>query len=73
MISAGHSILWPQSTTPSSGPTLLTGVKLGEEDHLVDDLIEWDRKLENANLDNHAQFLRNAQLTVSIHPMEATA
>ena len=73
VISAGHSILWPQSTTPSLGPTLLTGVKLGEEDYLVDDLMEWERKLENANLDNHAQFLRNAQLTVSNHPMEATA
>ena len=35
--------------------------------------MEWERKLENANLDNHAQFLRNAQLTVSNHPMEATA
>ena len=73
VISAGHSILWPQSTTMSLGPTLLTGVRLGEEDHLVDDLMEWERKLENANLDNHAQFLRNAQLTVSNHPMEATA
>ena len=73
VISAGHSILWPQSTSPSLGPTLLTGVKLGEEDRLVDDLMEWERKLENANLDNHAQFLRNAQLTVSNHPLEATA
>ena len=35
--------------------------------------MEWERKLENANLDNHAQFLRNAQLTVSNHPLEATA
>ena len=32
-----------------------------------------EHKLENANLDNHAQFLRNAQLIVSNHPMEATA
>ena len=73
VISAGHSILWPQSTPPSLGPTLLTGLKLGEEDRLVDDLMEWERKLENANLDNHTQFLRNAQLTVSNHPLEATA
>ena len=73
VVSAGHSILWPQSTTLSLGPTLLTGVKLGEEDRLVDDLMDWERKLENANLDNHAQFLRNVQLTVSNHPMEATA
>ena len=72
VVSAGHSILWHQSTTLSLGPTLLTGVKLGEEDCLVADLLDWERKLENANLDNHAQFLRNAQLTVSNHPMEAT-
>ena len=73
VVSAGHSILWPQSMTPFTGPTLLTGVRLGEEDRLVDDLMEWERKLENANLDNHMQFLRNAQLTATNHPMEATA
>ena len=73
VVSAGHSILWPQSMTPSIGPTLLTGVRLGEEDRLVDDLMEWERKLENANLDSHMQFLRNAQLTAANHPMEATA
>ena len=39
----------PQSTTLSMGSTLLTGVKLGEEDRLVDDLMDWERKLENAN------------------------
>ena len=64
VVSAGHSILRPQSATVAIGPTLLTGVKLGEEDRLVEDLMDWERKLENANLDNHAQFLRNAQLTV---------
>ena len=32
VVSAGHSILWPQSTTVAIGPTLLTGVKLGEEE-----------------------------------------
>ena len=35
--------------------------------------MEWERRLENANLDNHMQFLRNAQLTAMNHPMEATA
>ena len=39
VVNAGHSILWPQGMTPSTGPTLLTGVRLGEEDRLVDDLI----------------------------------
>ena len=73
VVSAGHSILWPQTMSPSVGPTLLTGVRMGEEDRLVDDLLEWERKLENANLDNHKQFLQNAQLTVMNHPLEATA
>ena len=73
VIKAGHSVLWPQSTTLSLSPTLLTRVKVGEEDHLVDDLMDWERRLENANLDNHMQFLQNAQLTASNHPMEATA
>ena len=57
----------------TTGPTPLTGVKLGEEDRLVDDLMEWERKLENASLDSHMQFLRNTQLTEAKHPMEATA
>ena len=70
VISAGHSIF---SMTPSVGPTLLIGVRLGEEDRLVDDLMEWESKLENTNLDSHMQFLRNAQLTAANHPMEATA
>ena len=73
VVSAGHSILWHQTMTPSIAPTLLTGVRLGEEDRLVDDLMECERKLENANLDNHMQLLRNAQLTATNHPMEATA
>ena len=46
---------------------------MGNEDCLIDDLMDWERRLENANLDNHQQFLRNAQLAVSHHPMEATA
>ena len=70
---AGHGILWPQSTTLSLSPTLITGLKLGEEDRLVDDLIEWECRSEKANLDNHMQFLQAAQLPASNHPMEATA
>ena len=53
----------------SMSPTLLTGVKMGNEDCLIDDLMDWERRLENANLDNHQQFLRNAQLAVSHHPI----
>ena len=72
-VNAGHNILWPPGTTPSTGPTLLTGLKIDDADHLVDDLMEWERKFETANLDNHMQFLRNAQLTPGNHPMEAAA
>ena len=72
-VNAGHDILWPPGMTPSTGPTLLTGVKISDADHLIDDLMEWERKFEAANLDNHMQFLRNAQLTVGSHPMEAAA
>ena len=57
----------------SKGPTLLTGVKRGESDYLTDDLMEWERKFETANLENHKQFLRDAHLTVDNHPMEAAA
>ena len=66
-MNAGHDILRPPGMTPSTGPTLLTGVKISDADHLVDDLMEWERKFEAANLDNHMQFLRNAQLTVGSH------
>ena len=73
VVNAGHHVLWPQGMTPSTGPTLLNGVKLGDEDRFVDDLMEWERKFENANWDDHVQFLRNAQLTAEVHPMEAAA
>ena len=72
-MNAGHHVLWPQGMTPSTGPTLLTGVKLGDEDRFVDDLMEWERKFENVIWDDHVQFLRNAQLTAEVHPMEAAA
>ena len=76
-VNAGHAIMWPPGMTPSTGPTLLTGVKLGDSDVLVDDLMEWKRKFESASLENHSEFLQNAQLpvasTVANHPMEAAA
>ena len=73
VVKAGHDLLWPSGMTPTTGPTLLTGVKVGESDHLIDDLMEWERKFETANLENHKKFLRDAQLTVGNHPMEAAA
>ena len=73
VVNAGLHVLWPQGMTPSAGPTLLTGVKIGDEDRFVDDLMEWERKFENANWDDHVQFLRKSQLTAEIHLMEAAA
>ena len=65
-------IFWPSGMAPTTGPTLLTGVKVGETDHLIDDLMEWERKFESANLEKHKQF-QDAQLTVGDHPMETAA
>ena len=46
---------------------------MGDSDHLIDDLREWERKFESANLEKHKQFLQDAQLTVGDNPLEATA
>ena len=70
---AGHDLLLPLGLTPATGPTLLTEVKMGVSDHLIDDLMEWERKLESADLEKHKQFLQDAQLTLGDNPLEATA
>ena len=67
----GHDLLWPTGLTPTTGPTLLTGVKMGESDHLIDNLMEWERKFESADLEKHKQFLQEAQLIVCDNPLEA--
>ena len=46
---------------------------MGESDHLIDEVLEWERKFETANLENHKRFLQDAQLIVGDHPMEAAA
>ena len=69
----GRDLLWPTGLTPTTGPTLLTGVKMGESDHLIDNLMEWERKFESADLEKYKQFLREAQLPVCDNPLEATA
>ena len=46
---------------------------MGESDHLIDNLMEWERKFESADLEKHKQFLQEAQLTVCDNPLEATA
>ena len=42
-------------------------------DHLIDSLMEWERKFESADLEKHKQFLQEAQLPVCDSPLEATA
>ena len=65
--------MWPTGLAPSTRPTLLTGVKMGDSDHLIDNLMEWERKFESAELEKHKQFLQEAQLIVCDNPLEATA
>ena len=65
--------MWPTGLAPSTGPTLLTGVKTGNSDHLIDNLMEWERKFESVDLEKHKQFLQEAQLIVCDNPLEATA
>ena len=65
--------MWPSGVTPTSGPTLLTGVKMSDSDHLIDHLMEWERKFESADLEKHKQFLRDRQLSARDHPLAAVA
>ena len=46
--------------------------KIGSN-HLIDNLMEWERKFESADLEKHKQFLQEAQLLVCGGPLEATA
>ena len=71
-LKGGHDLLWPTGLTPTTGPTLLT-VKMGESDHLIDNLMEWERKFESVDLEKHKQFLQEAQLPVCGNPLEAPA
>ena len=48
-------------------------LKMGESDHLIDNLMEWEPKFESADLEKHKQFLQDAQLIVGDNPLEATA
>ena len=42
-------------------------------DHLIDNLMEWERKFESADLEKHKQFLQVAKSPVCDSPLEATA
>ena len=63
----------PNAMVSSACPILLTGLETDTSDHLIDNLMEWERKLESADLEKHKQFLQEAQLPVSHSPLEATA
>ena len=72
-LKGGHDLLWPTGLASSACPTLLTGLKTDNSDHLIDNLMERERKFESANLKKHKQFLQEAQLPVYDNPLEATA
>ena len=72
-LKGGHDLLWPTGLASSACPTLLTGLKMDNSDHLIDNLMDWERKFESANLEKHKQFLQEAQLLVYDNPLEATA
>ena len=63
-------ISYPVSSTC---PTLLTGLTKDASDHLIDSLMEWERKFESADLEKHKQFLQEAKLPVCDSPLEARA
>ena len=52
-------------------PTLLTGIELSDPTKI--DTLGWEDKLETANLEKHAEYLRERQFAVTPHPLEATA
>ena len=52
-------------------PTLLTGIELS--DPMKINTLGWEDKLETANLEKHAEYLRERQFAVTPHPLEATA
>ena len=68
-----HDNLWPSEPVTSASPSLLTGLTLGTSDHLIDNLMEWERKLESANLEGHKQFPQKAGLPICDSSLEATA
>ena len=56
-LKGGRDLLWPNGLVSSACPTLLTGLKTDTSDHLVDNLMEWERQFESADLEKHKQFL----------------
>ena len=66
----GQEVLWlPRASARC--PTLLTGVKSSDLKSI--DTLGWEDKLESADLEKHAEYLRRRQFVVIPHPLEATA
>ena len=53
-------------------PTLLTGIE-SSNPVKINNTLGWEDKLESANLETHAEYLRERQFAATPHPMEATA
>ena len=70
VINEGHEVLKHPLDTGRS-PTLLTGMR--SFDLMNANTTGWEGKLETANLEKHAEFLRERQFAVISHPLEATA
>ena len=68
--SAGQDVLWHPKASAMC-PTLLTGIELSDPTKI--DTLGWEDKLETANLEKHAEYLRERQFAVTPHPLEATA
>ena len=66
----GQEVLWHPRASAKC-PTLLTGVKSSDLKSI--DTLGWEDKLETANLEKHAEYLRERQFVVTPHPLEATA
>ena len=66
----GQEVLWHPRASAKC-PTLLTGVKSSDLKSI--DALGWEDKLETANLEKHAEYLRERQFVVTPHPLEAIA
>ena len=60
----GHEVLWHPKASAMC-PTLLTGIRSSDPTNI--DTIGWEHKLETANLEKHAEYLRERQFAVTPH------
>ena len=66
----GQEVLWHPKAAARC-PTLLTGVQPSNLESL--ETLGWEDKLESADLEKHADYLRGRQFVAIPHPLEATA